>query len=246
MTAAFNKLPKFWRILLLCLGVFLAGFLVSNFAVMPLVARYGEEVEVPDLRGQNFSQARETAAARGFEVSAVGWKYDASLPDSSVATQQPEARKMLRRGRTIRLVLSRGLEKIEIPYLVGLSAVQAINLLSRMGLTVSRMDSLASDSVALGCVICSKPASGSKLARGGAVKLTLSRGPTEGKMLMPELIGRKLVEVQSQLVGQGIVIGEVKYISGQAAEPGTIILQAPQPGFVIKRGDTVNVAVSTQ
>jgi beta-lactam-binding protein with PASTA domain len=59
-------------------------------------------------------------------------------------------------------------------------------------------------------------------------------------------VGRKLAEVQGQLVDQGLIIGQVKYISGQALEPGTIMLQAPQAGVVVARGDTVNIAVSTQ
>ena len=150
----------------------------------------------------------------------------------------------MRRGRPIKVMLVRGTELVDIPYLVGLSAGQAVNLLSRSGLAVARFDSLASDSVALGCVVASSPPSGGKLKKGSAVALTLSRGPTEGKMLMPELIGRKLAEVQQQLVAQGLVIGEIKYIPGQSAEPGTIMLQAPQPQFVVKRGDTVNIAVS--
>ncbi len=37
--------------MLLALGIFLAGFLFSNFALMPLIARQGEEREVPDLKG---------------------------------------------------------------------------------------------------------------------------------------------------------------------------------------------------
>jgi len=82
------------------------------------------------------------------------------------------------------------------------------------------------------------------LTRESGVKLTLSSGPTEGKMLMPDLMGKKLAEVQGSLVAQGLVIGQIKYLPGQSAEPGTVIMQAPQPGFVIKAGDTVNMAVS--
>ena len=167
-----------------------------------------------------------------------------ALPDSSVASQTPEAKKMMRRGRAIKVMLVRGAEMADIPYLVGLSAGQAVNLLSRSGLTVARFDSLASDSVALGCVINSAPSAGSKVKKGATVALTLSNGPTEGKMLMPELIGRALSETQQTLVAQGLVIGGIKYLASPSAEPGTIMLQAPQPGFVVKKGDTVNLAVS--
>ncbi|MCU0606884.1 MAG: PASTA domain-containing protein [Candidatus Edwardsbacteria bacterium] len=240
----YRALPLPWRRVILAAGLFLAGFLLSNFVLMPLVARQGEELEVPDLKGLGPQQARDAAAAAGFELMAVGWKNEPALPESSVASQTPEARKMLRRGRHIRVVLVRGAELVDIPYLVGLTAGQAVNLLSRTGLTVSRFDSLASDSVALGCVVNSTPAAGAKAKKGAPVVLTLSSGPTEGKMLMPELVGRSLAETQQTLVAQGLVIGEIKYLSGQSAEPGTIMLQAPQPGFVVKRGDTIDLAVS--
>jgi eukaryotic-like serine/threonine-protein kinase len=244
MLKFYRTLPKPWQRVTLALGLFAAGFLLSNFVLMPVIARQGEELEVPDLKGLGPQQARDAAAAAGFELMAIGWKNEPALPESSVASQTPEARKMLRRGRAIKVLLVRGAEVVEIPYLVGLSAGQAVNLLGRTGLSVSRFDSLASDSVALGCVVASDPASGARMKKGSPVALTLSKGPTEGKMLMPELIGRALAQTQQTLVAQGLVIGEIKYLAGQSAEPGTIMLQAPQPGFVVKKGDTVNLAVS--
>ncbi|MDI6739935.1 MAG: PASTA domain-containing protein [Candidatus Edwardsbacteria bacterium] len=244
MLKFYRKLPKLWQQVGLALGLFAAGFLLSNFVLMPFIARQGEELEVPDLKGLSPQQARDAAKEAGFELMAIGWKTKPALPESSVVSQSPEAKQMMRRGRAIRVTLVRGAELADIPYLVGLSAGQAVNLLGRTGLSVARFDSLASDSVALGCVISSNPASGVKLKKGSPVALTLSKGPTEGKMLMPELIGRALAETQQTLVAQGLVIGEIKYLAGQSMEPGTIMLQAPQPGFVVKRGDTVDLAVS--
>ena len=240
----YRSLPRWWRRVLLGLGLFGTGFLLSNFVLMPLIARQGEELAVPDLKGLGLQQAREAAGAAGFELAAVGWKTIPALPESSVISQSPEARRMLRRGRTIKVTLVRGAELAELPYLVGLTAGQAVNLLSRSGLTVSRFDSLASDSVALGCVVASDPPSSVRLKRGAAVALTLSSGPTEGRMLMPDLIGRPLAEAQPALVAQGLVIGEIKRIAVKSADPGTVMLQAPQPGFVVMRGDTVDLAVS--
>jgi eukaryotic-like serine/threonine-protein kinase len=244
MLKFYRTLSKPWQRVILVFGLFAAGLLLSNFVLMPIIARQGEELEVPDLKGLSPQQAKDKAGDAGFELMAIGWKNEPALPDSSVASQTPEARKMMRRGRAIKVLLVRGAEMVEIPYLVGLSAGQAVNLLGRTGLSVSRFDSLASDSVALGCVVVSNPGSGTKMKKGSPVSLTLSKGPTEGKMLMPQLTGRSLAETQQTLVAQGLVIGEVKYLSGQSAEPGTIMLQAPQPGFVVKKGDTVNLAVS--
>lgn len=244
MIRSFKKLPRIWRQLTLALGLFAAGFLLSNFVLMPIIARQGEVLEVPDLKGLSPQQAKDAAASAGFELMVIGWKNGSSLPDSSVVSQTPEPRRMIRRGRSIKVILVRGTEIVDIPYLVGLTAGQAVNLLSRTGLIVARFDSLASDSVALGCVINSAPSAGSKVKMGATVALTLSNGPTEGKMLMPELTGRALAETQQTLVSQGLVIGEIKYLAGRSVEPGTIMLQAPQPGFVVKKGDTVNLAVS--
>lgn len=227
------------------LGVFLAGFLLSNFVLMPLFVRHGAEVEVPDLRGMEYSKAAQLLAEKGLEISSGGWRYDQDQPDSTVISQEPEPRMMIKKGRPVKVVISRGAEKIAVPYLAGLTAVRAVNLLDRTGLAVEAIDSLESDSVAYGCVIKSEPEPGVRLERGSGVKLTVSKGPTEGRMLMPDLIGKKLAEYQGQLVAQGLVIGEVRYVPGQSLEPGTIVMQAPQPGFVVKRGDTVDLAVSS-
>jgi len=244
MTGIFKTYPKFWRTVLILSAVFLFGFLLSNFVMMPWVVRRGAVVEMPDLKGLTFDQAKELLSQKGLDIMLAGWQYDPGIPDSSVALQEPEPKMMVKIGRKVKVVLSRGTEKIAVPYLVGLSSVRAINLLDRSGLKVDGLDSLASDSVALGCVVCSNPPAGALLTRESGVKLTLSRGPTEGKMLMPDIRGKKLAETQGSLVAQGLVIGRIEYLKGQAAEPGTIIEQTPQPGFVIVKGDTVNLAVS--
>lgn len=240
-----SKLPKVWRNIILVLAVFGAGFLLTNFVLMPLVVHRGSVVEVPDVRGMGYQQAQETLAGRELEIVNAGWRYDPALPDSSIISQDPEPKMMVKKKRKIKVIINRGEEKVAVPYLAGLSSVRAINLIDRLGLTVSEIDSITSDSIAIGCVVSSTPAAGVQLEKKSAVKLTLSKGST-GKMLMPDLVGRKLAEVQGQLVDQGLVIGQVKYISGQALEPGTIMLQAPQAGFVIRKGDTINIAVSTQ
>ncbi|MDQ7798422.1 MAG: PASTA domain-containing protein [Candidatus Edwardsbacteria bacterium] len=245
MPKFFKKLPRLWRNVIWVLLVFLAGFLLANFVLMPLIVRQGSVVEVPDVRGLGLKQAQEILQARELELVNAGWRYDAALPDSSIISQDPEPRMMVKKRRKVRVIINRGEEKVPVPYLAGLSSVRAINLIDRLGLAVTEVDSISSDSIALGCVVSSSPAAGALLAKKSAIKLTLSKGPT-GKMLMPDLVGRKLAEIQGQLVGQGLVIGQIKYISGQALEPGTVMLQAPQPGFVIKQGDTVNLAVSTQ
>lgn len=227
------------------LGVFLAGFLLSNFVLMPLLVRHGAEVEVPDLQGMEYAKAAQLLAEKGLEIASGGWRFDQDQPDSTVISQEPEPRMMIKRGRSVKVVISRGAEKLAVPYLAGLTVVRAVNLLDRTGLTAASIDSLESDSVAYGCVIKSEPEPGVRLERGGGVMLTVSKGPTEGRMLMPDLIGKKLAEHQGQLVAQGLVIGEVKYVPGQSLEPGTIVMQAPQPGFVVRRGDTVDLAVSS-
>jgi serine/threonine-protein kinase len=244
MPSLFKRYPKFWRTVLWMGAVFAAGFLISNFLLMPWVVRRGAVVEVPDVRGLTLDQAKELLSQKGLEITMAGWQYDPSIPDSSVSLQEPEPKMMVKMGRKVKVVLSRGTEKITIPYLVGLSSVRAVNLLDRSGLKVGGIDSLASDSVALGCVVVSNPPAGTQVTRETLVRLTLSKGPTEGKMLMPDIRGKKLAEVQGSLVAQGLTIGRIEYVKGQAAEPGTIVEQTPQPGFVILKGDTVNMAVS--
>ncbi|HBE73842.1 MAG TPA: hypothetical protein DDW31_07150 [candidate division Zixibacteria bacterium] len=245
LKAFFARNRALWKAAAWILGVFLAGFLLSNFVLMPLFVRHGAEVEVPDLKGMEYAKAAQLLAEKGLEISSGGWQYDQDQPDSTVISQEPEPRMMIKKGRSVKVVISRGAEMIAVPFLAGLTKVRAINLLDRTGLAVAAIDSLESDSVAYGCVITSEPDPGVRLERGGGVRIIVSKGPTEGRMLMPDLVGKKLAEHQGQLVAQGLVIGQIKYVPGQSLEPGTIVMQAPQPGFVVRRGDTVDLAVSS-
>jgi len=120
--------------LALILGA-VAGGLALAFRETPAL------VIVPPLEGKTVAQARELAQTRGLEVEVARRAYHDEVPEGEIIEQTPYARKTVRSGRSIELVVSRGAPRVKVPKLVGLPRAEAKQLLEAAGLslgTVSR------------------------------------------------------------------------------------------------------------
>jgi len=237
---------KTFILLFFALFAFLLGFVLFNFIIMPLLVGHGKEVLVPDLRGKSLQQVESILKEKGLEFSVAKEIYDPNIPVGYVISQDPSAQMTVKRGRKIILTVSKGEERVSVPSLCGLFFSQAQILLKRSGLAVGKTETVYSDSIPKDCVISHDPPPGSIVEQGAKVNLLLSLGPLVEKVFMPNLIGKKIEEARILLLNNGLVIGEVQYIKSENLEPGTILLQTPQVGVEMERGDTVRLAVSAR
>jgi serine/threonine-protein kinase len=225
---------------------FVAGDSLFNFLLMPLWVGHGKEVTVPDLRGKTLAQAEVLLRDAGLFYTVAGEQYDAKVPSGYVLRQDPPPQMRTKPGRKVLLVVSKGQELIAVPYVIGLSFSQAASVLERSGLKVGRTETSFSDSIPRDCVLSTVPSPGATLTQGGTVNIVLSLGAGGETWVVPDLIGKSLNEARALLLGHALVLGEVQYIRSQGIEAGTVLLQNPQAGVSVQRGDTVSLAVSTR
>lgn len=111
---------------------------------------------------------------------------------------------------------------------------------------MGRTETAFSDSVPRDRVLTTDPLPGTTVAQATRVNLVLSLGGTGDTWVVPDLIGKSLNEARALLLNHGLQLGEVQYIKSQGIEAGTVLLQNPQAGATVQRGDTINLAVSTR
>lgn len=218
---------------------FVVGILLANFLIMPVLVGRGEEIVVPNICNLPLDDAIQELKNVGLEGVVVERRYDQIIEEGDVIVQEPFPDARAKKGRIINLTVSLGPETIKIPHLAGTSHDQGVSIIRRIGLVITRVDSVFSDSIELGKIIGTVPEAEAEVRKGDGIRLILSKGIIRK---MPNVIGRQLSQVQVVLEKMGLVVGQIEEVQGSGRK-GTIIVQNPEPGRIVNRGDTVTVMI---
>ena len=126
------------------------------------------------------------------------------------------------------------------PQLIGVSAVEATNLLQAVGLS-ARIDQVDSNHPE-GIVIAQSIAPGDKTDRGKIVTLKVSRG--SAKIRIPDVRGKEFALAAQELDAAGFKIGAVVRVSDQLKKPGTVMAQNPAAPAMVMSNRMIDLLVS--
>jgi serine/threonine-protein kinase len=192
--------------------------------------------EVPNLVGQTYDNAAQQLHESGFKVTRQDEINDA--PVDQVVEQRPEAGLLLEKGRTVVLTVSA--RQVQVPNVVGQNFDQASSALTKLGLTVNRVDQDSADK-APSTVLTMDPAAGTKVDKGTAVTLTVA---TEPPVDVPDVRGQDQVQAQTILQNAGFQVSVVP-TDDNTVPAGKVINTDPAPGSKAPKGTTIAVQVST-
>lgn len=218
---------------------FIIGILLANFLIMPIFVRQGVEVVVPNVCNLPLDSATIILKKAGLQSIVTERRYDRIIEQGRVIIQEPLPDTKVKKRRIINLSVSLGVEKITIPFITGLEFVKAQNILDRLGLVISDIDSSYSDSIGEGKIIRTIPEAEVEVKKGDEIKIIISKGIV---LKAPNLLGLKLDEAENILKSLNLVLGTVNEIEG-SGEKGTVIAQSPQPEQAVEAGDSINLMI---
>lgn len=224
----------------------LVGALMATYAVFTVVsvrlALRAREVTVPDLVNRTTSEASAATAELGLTLKVDDLRRpDPKIGAGRVIVQEPAARSVARRQRTIRVWLSAGQRAAIVPALTGETERTAQLRLTQNGLALSTVSEIRTDAYPADVVVAQEPAA---RAAGSSVALLVNRGARSATYVMPDLIGLNGERAADLLRTRGFrvaVVGSTPY-PGLAA--GIVIRQNPQGGFQIGPGEPISLEVS--
>ena len=111
------------------------------------------------------------------------------------------------KGTSIAVNVSTGPALRDVPNLVDTTLAEATTKLTEMGLLVVEGPAAGHPEIAAGKISVQVPAAGEKLAKGGTVTVTVSKGQIT--TLIPTIYGKDFATVKQRLEGAGMVIGKV-------------------------------------
>lgn len=130
--------------------------------------------------------------------------------------------------------------EVDVPAIIGLSAVEATNRLQNSGLA-ARIDLIDSDQPE-GVVISQTPGVGEKTEKGKIVVVRVSRGGTQ--LRMPDVRGMEFAEAVKALDTAGFKIGTVLRVTDPLKASGTVIAQNPAAPSMVLSDRMVELLVS--
>lgn len=236
-----NGVMKSKKFLIGLVLILFVGFFVGTFIT------YGNfwssvEVEVPNVVGRSEEIARQMLEDKNLRVK-IADKFDADVPMGEVVSQYPEAGVTVKEQRQVIIYISRGGEELTMPDLRSMSRTNAEAKLKKMGLKIGAVYEEESKEPT-NTVLSQDPRSGSKIAKGKSVDLTISKGEKKVGITLPDYSGMSVDGVQSNLGANKLKLGSITQQSSSQPS-GTVIGQSPAAGSEVKEGESVNIVVSS-
>jgi eukaryotic-like serine/threonine-protein kinase len=201
----------------------------------------GRYTTTPALIDLTVDEARAAATQEGLTIVEAGSRFSEVVdPGNVVATEPGPGERILQNG-TIEIYTSRGPERYQVPDVVGMTAAEAEEALTAVGIPVGEVDEKFHDEVAKGVVISQSAPPGDELRRDTSVSIVVSKGrqPIE----IEDFTGRPFSDAEPALTEAGFEV-----VAEERQDPdvpsGIVISQDPAAGTGF-RGDQIRLQVST-
>ena len=189
------------------------GANVAKRGSLTLVVSEGPTLsQLTEINALTFEAATAALTELGLKAEKIDVPDEAIAPGVVVSWSIPDqptlkAGDSVVKGTTVAVNVSSGPALRDIPNLVGKTLEEATKTLTDMGLVVVEAPTLGHPEIPAGQISIQLPVAGEKLARGGTVTLTVSKGQVT--TLIPSIYGKDFATVKARLEKYGMVIGKV-------------------------------------
>lgn len=240
MSIVFKRILK--TVLLIC--IFMAAAGISTYITINLLIGSGSTVVVPDLEGKEIVYVLEMLSDLGLDIKVQGLEYNADVPKNHILSQDPEPGSEIKKGRDVRLVISKGAQAVFLPNLTGMSVPQARILLDENDLHLGVLSYTFSNKKPKEDILTQYPPPGTIGLRGNSVNLLVSTGARPRIFSMGDIKGLSLNAAIARLEKQGLTTGAIRSIHDTTKPNGTVLDQAPGNGNPVAAGIAVELTIN--
>lgn len=221
-------------------GVIAALLVIAAAAFVFMGGLGGDGKEVPNVVGMTEAQAVEMIEAEGFQVGTIDKTHDENAEAGKVLSQDPDGGTTKPEGTKINLVISMGVNEVQLPDFSNMTIDQAQREASKYKLVLQPMEAEYSADVEVNKIIRTSPEAGATVAEGSTVKYVLSLG-TE-TVSVPNVVGKSRNDAMATLQDAGFKVSIEEGYSDNI-KAGIVMEQSPFGGK-LETGETVRIHVS--
>ncbi|MBW2589185.1 MAG: PASTA domain-containing protein [Deltaproteobacteria bacterium] len=219
---------------------------ISAYLTLTLLIKSEDIVIVPDLIGKEIVYVLEILTDMGLNTKVKGFEYSEDIPKNHIIFQQPEPSVEIKKGRDIKVVISKGAKNILMPNLQRLSLQQARIIIEENGLCHGEQSVTYSSIFEKDNIIAQVPSPGAQITRGGCVNLLLSLGIRPRAYKMPVLNALTLDDAVGLIEKSNLILGKIKSSFFKDKPKDTIIDQDPLAGSLVLEGSSVNLVLNRE
>lgn len=180
------------------------------------------EVIVPDIVNKTLPEAFNTLKLNNLNIEVSGLEYSSAIPAGNIVSQDPISGTKVKAGRSVKVVVSKGIEFVNVPNIIGQELGNARKILESVGLKIGDIRETYSRTSPNGIVISQNPKYGSITSKNSLVAIEIARHLPN---TMPNLIGKTEEEAERLIDSLGsykLIIKEM-----ESDTPGVVISQNP-------------------
>jgi eukaryotic-like serine/threonine-protein kinase len=176
---------------------------------------------LPPLQDKAVGAARTILGSLDVSIATTKHAFSSTVKKGEVIDTVPASGTTVDAGSAVTLIVSRGVQKIPVPNVVGMKKPDAIAALHHLGFVVSPTRDYSS-TVAMGDVISSTPAAKSVVPKGATVALVISRGPHTVEV--PNVVGESIADAVKAIRAAGLNPDPRQVLPGG---PGQVLQEMP-------------------
>ena len=199
-----------------------------------------EQVKLPNFVGQVYNEILESQKY-DFEFYKEE-KFSSETPEGVVMEQNPKPDKMVYSDSRVKLVVSKGPERLMVPDYQNMTYTQYTQLLKQQGLAYVEMP-IYDENTPMDIVCNTNPQPRQEVQIGDVIEVYYSLGPKTEDQVMRNFVNMPYVSAKSQLDSLGITIAEATKVDSNKPG-GTIISQEPPHGTKLTKDTVVKFTIS--
>ena len=216
----------------------------NNLTIQVYVCSKVEKSYMPTVLNKSESEAKSILnnMSLGLNIQVQDKPSDTVAKGLVVATS-PAAGAEIRQGNTVIIYISSGREikPVTVPNFVGMTEEKANLEAQKLGLVVGASSSEYSDKPA-GTVIRQSISATTEAKTGDNIYFTISLGPNNTKVDVPDVIGKSLNAAKSELEAAGFAVA----VQWQGQEGANEIVIGCNPDGSAEKGSTITITVTSK
>lgn len=226
--------------------IIIGAVLLVAVAVIASIFVFGGgkgKVVVPDLRGYTYEEAEQELESLGLEIEKGNEVFSDEYDEGQIVSQSPKPDMEVKKGKSIRVNISKGSGMETVPNVIGMTESQAREALEAKGFQLGRVTEEESSQVA-GTVVRQSPVSGTEAESGSAVDIVIAKEVQKQEVAMPGLLGKSLASAQAAIENAGLTVGNVTYAYSSDYPEGQVMEQQYGSGTSLEKGTSVSIVIS--
>ena len=224
--------------------IFVAG--ISAYLTLTLIIKSEDTVIVPNLEGKDVVYALELLTELELNTKVKGSEYTSDIPKNHVVFQEPQPGSEIKKGRDVKIIISKGPKTVSMPNLIALSVQQAHIILEENDMCQGELSRTYNTEVEKDRIIAQVPFAGTVIARGACIDLLVSKGARPSAFKMPDLAGLTLEDALQSIEKLNLTIGELKSAYQKSKPRNIIVEQEPVSGQRVIIGSPVSLLINRE